>query len=608
MIFNERIRKQNLKNTTAAILTLSDPTARRGRAESKIKRSLAPKFWGTCVRALLVLAVGAAVNNAKASTTTFSGSLDISDPSANFNFPGSRYDQYTYTAPYSGSYEFRTTPPGFDTVLYLFSDSFDPTNTATHRIGMNDDGAGNLNSLITANLTEGQTYAVVITNYGNNTGNYSITVTAPTPPQLDLTGSILQAGTNNRIFSNDILLSSDRSLDPNGYNIFLTGDIRSNNGKRLIILSSTNGGAVYYLGSLVNLPTIIDNGHLFKTNSYATNAYNLLTMNMGQGSLLSKIDFTGTSGVTIDDTQILGGKHTVQNTSGSAQELTINARNNNSFFGGNIAETANQISVIKNGPHSITFMGGSVAYTGPTTINAGLVRFINMLLPKTSNITINTTLPWVGFTLNSSTGDDIYEGSIEGHGFFQKNGASVLTLKGDLSNYSGKIQLYGGKLLADTTNGGLGTGEIRFEGGILETRVNLNNPITLYQNSTLRVGSTGLSLTGLIRPNNHTLTILGNDIAYGGTTLTAGSTYDFVPEVIFNETIAPGSTFSLGNSFGNLYNNNLLYRNISYQNPGIAGIDDQGVITALSAGTDILTCTASKGTFSIHCKVYLTVT
>jgi nucleotide-binding universal stress UspA family protein len=83
----------------------------------------------------------------------------------------------------NGSYEFDAIG-GVPYVLYLSSDEFDTTlallNSAGEQIAFNDDGAGNLNSLIALFIPESGTYTAIVSSFNNTPmGEYSLLIGTP---------------------------------------------------------------------------------------------------------------------------------------------------------------------------------------------------------------------------------------------------------------------------------------------------------------------------------------------------------------------------------------------------------------------------------------------
>ncbi|MEZ5454835.1 MAG: DUF11 domain-containing protein [Lysobacteraceae bacterium] len=114
------------------------------------------------------------------------------------------YHEQGFTVDTSGSYTVEvlsTTMPGADTIMVLYTPSFDPANPLTNCTAYNDDSTGLL-SAITSNLTAGTQYVVVTTSFDNGeVGDVSNEITGPgnislagQGPQADL-GITLSAPT-----------------------------------------------------------------------------------------------------------------------------------------------------------------------------------------------------------------------------------------------------------------------------------------------------------------------------------------------------------------------------------------------------------------------------
>lgn len=277
----------------------------------------------------------------------FTGALEISDPATNFHFPGSRYDQYTFTAPSTGSYEFRTSPPGFDTVLYLFSNLFSPANTNTNRLSMNDDGAGSLNSLITHALTAGTTYIAVITNYSNQFGSYTLTIT---PPPFDFAGE------------NATLTETDFNIFPSLISTSGTPDVTIN-------LTTENKTIPKILSSIRN---VIKNGSK-KLTLTGTSTYTGTT-SINAGILAGNI--SNSSSVVVTGTYDLNGTaRTVKNLSGSG---VIKSSSTNAALIVNVSAQSNFSGILESTINGLTKTGietlilsGANTYLGTTNISAG---------------------------------------------------------------------------------------------------------------------------------------------------------------------------------------------------------------------------------------------
>lgn len=111
------------------------------------------------------------------------------------------YHEQGFTVDTSGSYTMEvlsTTMPEEDTIMVLYTPSFDPANPLTNCTDYNDDSNGFL-SAITSNLTAGTPYVVVTTSFSNGeVGDISNEITGPgnislagQGPQADLGVSLV---------------------------------------------------------------------------------------------------------------------------------------------------------------------------------------------------------------------------------------------------------------------------------------------------------------------------------------------------------------------------------------------------------------------------------
>jgi VCBS repeat-containing protein len=75
------------------------------------------------------------------------------------------YVATTFVAGETGTYEFSQPVIPADTVLHVYAGSFDPSSPGTNRLAYNDDAGGSLRPRLSVDLTEGETYTVVISNW-----------------------------------------------------------------------------------------------------------------------------------------------------------------------------------------------------------------------------------------------------------------------------------------------------------------------------------------------------------------------------------------------------------------------------------------------------------
>ncbi len=97
---------------------------------------------------------------------------------------GVHYDTYTFTASISGNYIFNTTA-AFDSYVFLYQGSFDPSSPLNNGVIGNDDtifGESFFASGFEAALTAGTTYIYVTTGFDESSvGAYSTTIAGPAP-------------------------------------------------------------------------------------------------------------------------------------------------------------------------------------------------------------------------------------------------------------------------------------------------------------------------------------------------------------------------------------------------------------------------------------------
>jgi hypothetical protein len=108
---------------------------------------------------------------------------------------------WTWTAPSSGTVNFDTRGSNFDTYLSVFSGSDLPNLTL---LGANDDGGGNLTSLVSLDTIAGQTYQIAVDGYASGAGQIALNFVVPPPPndnfanQIPLTGETATTTGSNR--------------------------------------------------------------------------------------------------------------------------------------------------------------------------------------------------------------------------------------------------------------------------------------------------------------------------------------------------------------------------------------------------------------------------
>lgn len=118
--------------------------------------------------------------------------------------PSYYYKTNTFIAPTSGTYVFEVTSSSiFDTYLYLYQGSFNPSS-ASNYIAADDDSGIDAWSKITINLTQGQTYILVFTTF-NTFEIGTATVTASQPIFSDNYLWFNSSTANNNFYSGNLL-------------------------------------------------------------------------------------------------------------------------------------------------------------------------------------------------------------------------------------------------------------------------------------------------------------------------------------------------------------------------------------------------------------------
>jgi subtilisin family serine protease len=108
---------------------------------------------------------------------------------------------WSWTAPNTERVNINTRGSNFDTWLSVFTGSDLPNLTL---IGANDDGGGNLTSLVSLDATAGTTYQIAVDGYSSITGQIALNIVVPPPPndnfanQIPLTGDTATTKGSNR--------------------------------------------------------------------------------------------------------------------------------------------------------------------------------------------------------------------------------------------------------------------------------------------------------------------------------------------------------------------------------------------------------------------------
>ena len=160
----------------------------------------------------------------------------------------------------------------------------------------------------------------------------------------------------------------------------------------------------------------------------------------------------------VDSTAATGGTLIIEaasdNVSFAPATLTLNvAAGTNYTFSGivrNAAGTAvnSALTLVKSGAGTQVFSGvaGNVTYSGPTTINAGVLEFAGA-----NSVANNSAITLGGGTVRFS-GGGTRSSTISGSGNFEKTGANTLTLSGN-NSISGSVSVQAGLLELNSTGG-----------------------------------------------------------------------------------------------------------------------------------------------------------
>ena len=88
------------------------------------------------------------------------------------------FDQYCFNVSTDDPVEFVVTEAGFDTVIYIYCDPFDPADATLNAVKMDDDnGVGLLSAITVADgvtLTPGEDFWFIICSYSSTIGTYSV--------------------------------------------------------------------------------------------------------------------------------------------------------------------------------------------------------------------------------------------------------------------------------------------------------------------------------------------------------------------------------------------------------------------------------------------------
>ena len=362
-------------------------------------------------------------------------------------------------------------------------------------------------------------------------------------------GGVLKEDTGGRTLSNVFtVLAINGSIDTNGYDLAVSGDITGSGGLAKIgdgtltlsgIISNTNGIST-------SAGTLILSG----ANTYTGNTtVNGGTLKLGAAGVIADVSALIVNG-TFDMNSYseavgsLAGSGTVTSSAAGLMTLTAGEDNTSTTFSGIIEDGSGTVSLAKAGAGTLT-LSGSNTYTGTTAVNAGTLQ-----VGKSNAITTTTALTMADVasaildlndfnqTIGSlagggTTGGNValgsgtlavgdatstaYAGIISETGSLVKDGAGTFTLSGS-NTYTGGTLISAGTLQMGNGNaagdGSLGSGDI------------VNNATLAFNNYNNSVVSNEISGSGnLVQIMSGGVITLAGDNTYTGTTAVNNGMY-----------------------------------------------------------------------------------
>lgn len=135
---------------------------------------------------ILIFTFALSTSTVFAGSLTINGSVDGSDPFGTLaSYLGSacdgsynaNYDMYTFQVDTTGTYTIETTLGSLsDSLMMLYSPSFDIANPLNNCIEADDDGGAGLASLITRTLTANTDYIIIVRGNGGGLGSYTLNI------------------------------------------------------------------------------------------------------------------------------------------------------------------------------------------------------------------------------------------------------------------------------------------------------------------------------------------------------------------------------------------------------------------------------------------------
>ena len=328
-------------------------------------------------------------------------------------------------------------------------------------------------------------------------GAGDLTISEP----LTLAGGTVNSVNNNNTLSGTVAVTADSTIDvANGDTLTISGVISGDD-------------AIEFGGTAGRTGTVILTG----VNTYTG------TMTITRGTLRTQTTGTLTDAIVVNNAALdINNSITIKRLSGTG---TVDIAAGTSLAFGDATNTT--ISGVISGTGSLVKQGTSVVtlsgvntYTGPTTINAGSLKFgANGVLPAGNSVTINNggTLDLGGFasnalTINTTAGSTLKNGVLSGTLNAQGLTVENITGNADINFNSGSSTIRGTNAL----------GDVAFNAGTVTIGVPTAGNVPLTSSGTISAngGQINVDATGLT-----------NAQIKGDKTIIAGTVPDAVGEL-----------------------------------------------------------------------------
>jgi fibronectin-binding autotransporter adhesin len=476
--------------------------------------------------------------------------------------------------------------------LSLTGNAFSINNAAATPLGI---GTYKLIQQATGNITAGGGYSVTGVTGGGvasgavasivvNGGEVDLVVSAYTPKSLVWTGGSANANwdiANDANWLNGTIYSQFHNSDVCTFNsvgstnptVSLVGTLAPGS---VTVNTTANNYTFSGSGSIAGDASLlkIGTGTLLLNTANTYGGGTVISNGVIQLGINNAISGTGSGNVTVsspgildmngnnDSIDALVGNGTLDTVVGGAPVLTVGNNDNSGTFSGVIQNTTGTLGLTKNGNGTETLSGANT-YSGPTTVNAGILSAASFQAFGASTVTLNNG------TLDLQT--NVLVGTLAGTGGMIANDFTSTTNDLEVTNTS----TFGGTI-EDGTSGGFIS--VLVAGGTL--RLNAANT---YSGGTIVESGAGLAIGtgassagtgGIIASNNATISqpntgssssSMGNNITtvHGATvTFTSASTANLWGGQFFGDATATniysGGNMSVGGSGGTMQFSNFV--------------------------------------------------